>query len=236
MHIGTSGWSYDDWSKRFYPKNLKSNKWIIYYSKHFNTVELNMSFYRFPSKKVLEGWYKKLPADFKMTVKASRRITHFKKLKNIDDLLNAFYKRVSHLKDKLGCILFQLPPSLKYDKNLLNKFLENLDNRRNNVIEFRDESWWNKNTYSLLEKYNTSFCVVSGLDMPDDVKITSNLSYFRFHGPYKAYASKYSESQLKKWAQKIKKTKNKCGSVYCYFNNDFRGYAVKNAKKLKDLI
>ncbi|MBD3248443.1 DUF72 domain-containing protein [Candidatus Woesearchaeota archaeon] len=234
--IGTSGWSYEHWIKKFYPEKLKKTEWIRFYSRHFNTAELNMSFYRFPPAKTLKAWYKKLPGDFSMTFKGNRLITHRKKLHDVNDLVKKFYDICSAMKRKQGCFLWQLPPSMeKNEHNLekLGKFLDVMDKRKKNAIEFRDRSWWSKEVYDMLEDNNVGFVVVSGLDMPSVVKVTSDLAYFRFHGPGGAYSSKYNDKQIKSWAKKIKKAGRGCKEVYCYFNNDANAYAVDNAETLK---
>ncbi len=234
--IGTSGWSYEHWIKKFYPKGLKKNQWIKFYSRHFNTVELNMSFYRFPPAKTLNSWYRKLPGDFNMTFKGNRLITHRKKLHDVGDIIKRFYDICSVMKRKQGCFLWQLPPSMKKNEHNFDKFekfLDALDKRKKNAVEFRDRSWWSKEVYDMLEEHNVGFVVVSGLDMPSNVKITSGFAYFRFHGPGEAYSSKYDNKQIKNWAGKIKKAGRKCKEVYCYFNNDTDAYAVDNAGMLK---
>ncbi|MCF7886708.1 MAG: DUF72 domain-containing protein [Candidatus Marinimicrobia bacterium] len=238
IYIGTSGWSYDHWIGKFYPEDLKRNQWIKHLAQHFNSVELNMSFYRFPFKNMLQGWYNKLPDNFQMTMKANRNITHRKKFKDTEELLEKFYNRAELLKEKIGCILFQAPPSFhNNDENFqrLEKFQKALDDNYRNVFEFRHESWWQKEVYDLFKKNNSTFCIVSGLNMPEEVKITSETVYFRFHGPGKAYASRYSAEEIKNWANKIKKVANKeeVENIYCYFNNDMEGFAVDNAKELK---
>jgi len=232
--VGTSGFSYEHWISRFYPKSLERGDWLSYYAKYFNTQEINMSFYRFPFPNMLKGWYNKTPKSFVFTLKANRMITHVKKLNKVRRLVNDFYKLADLLKEKLGCILFQLPPNLKFDEKRLESFLKILNDKYKNVIEFRNQEWYCKETYNLLKKYDVGFCVVSGLDMPPDVKVTSNLAYFRFHGPTGAYSSCYSKYQLKTWAEKIKKTKAK--EKYAYFNNDDHAYAIKNAFYLKKLL
>ncbi len=239
--IGTSGWSYDDWIGKFYPRDIKRSEWIRFLAKYFNTVELNMSFYRFPFKNMLKGWRNKLPDGFQMTMKANRRITHYKKLKQVDDLLKQFYGLTSILEDRIGCILFQTPPSFKKtDQSIetLVSFLNIMDHEQKNVIEFRHSSWWDEEVYQILKKNKVAFCTVSGLNMVSDVVVTADFAYFRFHGPEEAYVSKYSEKELEQWAEKIKLTieKSKLQQIYCYFNNDVEGHAVEDALKLKQFL
>jgi len=230
-YLGCSGWSYDHWIKRFYPKDLPSNQWIIYYAKTFNTVEINMSFYRFPFPNMIKAWYKKTPKDFKFTFKANRLITHMKKLKNTKPIINRFYKLTDLMKEKLGCILFQLPPSIKYNKTLLNNFIKQLNKKYKNVIEFRHESWFNKECYNILKKNNIIYCIVSSPEMPEDYQKTSNIVYLRLHGKQGMYSDNYSKKELKEIANKLKKLRYK--HCYVYFNNDSNAYAVYNCIELK---
>lgn len=233
-YIGTSGWSYNHWIKRFYPEKLDKNEWLSFYSRYFNTVEINMSFYRFPSPAMLRVWYKKTPKDFKFTLKANRLITHNKKLKNADSLVKSFYSLTSLLKEKASCILFQLPPNLNKDIKRLDNFIKILPKKYDIAFEFRNESWFSDDIYDILRKNDIALCIVSGLGMPEVLKTTSDFSYFRFHGSERAYSSCYTDKQLKEWAKKIRRLKTK--RIYAYFNNDDNAYAVKNALELKNLL
>lgn len=240
--IGTSGWNYEHWIRRFYPKKLQQKKWLEFYSQHFNTVEINMTFYRWPKESFFKSWYKRTPKDFKFTLKATRLITHIKKLKNVKKLVKDFYKLTSLLKEKLACILWQLPPSFKpNEKNIkkLENFLKLLNKKYKNVIEFRNERWWQPEIYKLLKKYKVCFCIVSGIEMPKDIIVTANFAYFRFHGDN--YSSCYTEKQMQDYAKKMKKlanrkSKDKIKKIYAYFNNDSNAYAIKNAKQLKEFL
>jgi len=232
--IGTSGWNYEHWLKRFYPKKLPQKQWLEFYSKYFNTVEINMTFYRWPKSSFFASWYKRTPKGFKFTIKATRLITHIKKLKNVGKLVKDFYKLVDRLKEKLACILWQLPPNFKpTEANIqrLEKFLKFLNKKYRNVIEFRHESWWQEKIYRLLRKHNVCFCIVSGIGMPEKIVVTSKIAYFRFHEGKNSGC--YSASQLRDYSNKMKKIK--VSEVYAYFNNDSSAYAVKNAIQLKKL-
>ena len=238
-YLGTSGFSYDSWIGEFYPENLERRKWLNFYSKYFNTTEINMTFYRFPFPNLLKGWYRKTPKDFKFTLKANRQITHIKKLKNISSILKRFYSIADELKEKLGCILFQVPPFLKKDKHfrLVKKFLQLLNSKYSsykNVLEFRHKSWYCDEVLNMLKDYNTIFCVVSAPRLPDICIKTSKIAYVRFHGVTSWYDYDYSKNELKFWATKIKKLKAK--EIYVYFNNDYNAYAVKNCKYIKKLL
>jgi len=235
--MGTSGWSYEHWVGKFYPNDLQRSQWLVFYSKYFNTVEINMSFYRFPYKNMLKGWYNKTPRNFKFTMKAHRQITHVKKLVNVKRLLNSYYSLAKELGEKFGCMLFQMPPSFKNNENgfkRLEKFLNQLNNEFNNVIEFRHKSWFCKEVFKLLRENNAIFCIVSAPRLPDVVEKTSKIAYIRFHGAGSWYASNYSKNELKNWAKKIKELKAK--EIYCYFNNDYNAYAVENCKELKRIL
>ncbi len=233
-YLGTSGYSYQHWKQRFYPKDLPQNEWLEYYAKYFLTVEINSSFYRFPYPNVLKAWYNKTPKDFLITLKANRSITHIKRLRNVKRLLNNFYSLADLLKEKLGCILFQLPPNFKIDTKILKNFLEMLPNKYENVVEFRNNSWFCNEVYELLKQYNIIFCIVNSPSISTRFIKTSNTSYIRFHGLKSLYSSNYSDKELKDYAEKIKNLKAK--KVYAYFNNDFNTYAVKNCLKLKSLL
>ena len=238
-YLGTSGWSYDHWVGEFYPEDLPRNKWLEFFTKHFNTAEVNMTFYRFPFENLLKGWYNKTPSGFKFSLKANRQITHEKKFKNVSQLLKKFYKLADILQEKLGCILFQTPPSFKLEKDYstFKRFLEVLYAKYSsyrNVIEFRHPSWYCEKAFELLKQHNIGFCIVSAPKLPEIVKVTARHAYFRFHGAKKWYSYDYSAKELKEWANKIRKIKAK--ECFIYFNNDFNAYAVKNCKQLKKLL
>ena len=241
IYIGTSGWSYDHWVDLFYPDNLKKKEWFPYYTGHFNSVELNMSFYRYPFRNMLKGWKNKMPEDFKMTFKVNRRITHYKKFRDVEGDVNKFYDLTELLEEHTGCMLFQTPPNFHNtgeNREIIEQFLHILRGDHDNVIEFRHPSWWDEKIKEVLHKYNVAFCTVSGLEMPSRVMISADFAYFRFHGPGEAYASEYSEAQLADWAEAIwdEIEGHHLRAVYCYFNNDNSGYAIANAKTLKKML
>jgi len=233
-HLGTSGWSYKDWKGRFYPEELPQKDWLPYYGEHFNTVEINMTFYRFPKPETLQGWLDKVPAHFKFTLKANRQITHFKKIKGVKNEVRYFYVLANSLEEKLGCILFQLPPSLTMDLDLLEEFLSILSTKYKNVIEFRHESWYTEKVYKLLETYKVIFCIVSSSKVPKTVVETTETTYSRFHGLTGGYRYSYLDEELKRWAETIKKTKSK--ECYIYFNNDYQAHAVANCRTLGEIL
>jgi uncharacterized protein YecE (DUF72 family) len=239
VYIGTSGYRYFHWYGVFYPETLKQDKFLEYYSKFFDTVELNVTFYRLPEKKVFRGWYERTPQDFYFTVKASRTITHVKKLKSCEDAVTKFFDRIKELREKVGVILWQLPPSWKRDVIRLESFCtllyEKFSSHRH-VFEFRHQSWCCDDVYKILKRCNFGFCIADSPYWPLVEKVTADFAYLRFHGSEALYASNYSISELKHWARKIKDWLRDGVSVYAYFNNDAEGYAVKNALTLKELV
>jgi len=233
--IGTSGWNYNHWKDLFYPSKLSQKHWFAFYASKFSTVEINYTFYRWPQEKTLLNWYNNAPTNFQFTLKVPRTITHIRKFHEVGEKVLEFYKLTELLQEKVACHLFQTPPSMQFnEKNFikLEQFCKTLDKMKKNVIEFRDESWWNEKIYALLKKYHVIFCITSGLNMPDDIILTSNIAYFRFHG--EGYATKYSNEELEKYAETMQKLD--CEQVYAYFNNDANAYAPQNAAELKRIL
>ena len=234
-HIGTSGWNYSHWRTLFYPEGLPQKGWLRFYASRFDTVEINYSFYRWPSEKTMQNWYKTAPENFQFTLKAPRTISHIKKFKDVSEKVQEFYRLTDLLKEKAACHLFQLPPSIRYnEKNfqIIELFCETLDPQRKNVIEFRDPTWWYEQVYALLKKYNVAFCITSGLEMPEEIIVTSDMAYFRFHG--ENYSTNYSKEELTKYARIMQDLD--CERVYAYFNNDANAYAPYNAEALRTLL
>lgn len=232
--VGTSGWYYEHWIERFYPPEILKSELLPYFSRYFSTVELNNSFYRLPRSKSFKSWYKKTPPNFIFSVKASRTITHYKKLVNIEGSLNLFLSRVVSLKEKLGPILYQLPPSFKKNIDLLKSFLTKLPKNLRQTIEFRDSSWLDKDVLKLLAKFNVAYCIIDLQGSPVCLEATADFVYIRMHGA--AGDVSYSEKELKEWAGYVKDFLQKGLDVYIYFNNDYDAYAVENAKRIKELL
>jgi len=232
--MGTSGWSYSGWKGRFYPERLPQKNWLPFYAQHFNTVEINMTFYRFPKPETLKGWLEKTPSHFTFTLKANRLITHRKKIKDVKNDIRYFYILADNLRERLGCILFQLPPSITLDLELLEKFLSTLSPEYKNVVEFRHESWYTEEVYELFRSYRAIFCTVSSAKVPNMAVNTAETAYFRFHGLTGGYTYSYSEEELKSWAETIKKINVK--ECFAYFNNDYHAHAVENCKKLEGFL
>ena len=234
LYLGTSGWSYPGWRGLFYPPGLPSADWLEFYAQHFATVEINMTFYRLPKPATLKGWLERTPAGFCFTLKANRQITPLKRLRNVKSEVRYFYILADSLRGKLGCLLFQLPPSIKMDLALLEGFLDNLSPEYRNVIEFRDPSWHDEKALALMREHKTAFCVVSSGKMPRTPVETSDVAYFRFHGLTGGYRYDYADAELAEWATAIKSAR--AAERYVYFNNDYQAYAVKNCLQLGELL
>lgn len=242
LHIGTSGWSYGGWDNIFYPEGVKTTyDRLAFYAQHFDTVEVNYSFYHLPKPETYKRWAEAVPKGFIFAVKASRFITHIKKLEGVEEAWVRFIMNAQVLGNQLGPILFQLPPSLHADQKRLTRFLSLL--RRDAtaqpicpVFEFRHPSWFTKTTYVILRENRASLCIAQSSRYPYAEEITSDLVYYRFHGPEELFASRYSDEELRSWAERIKPLLDSGKTVYVYFNNDLYGYAVENARILRGLI
>jgi uncharacterized protein YecE (DUF72 family) len=235
-YIGTSGWHYDDWRGRFYPEKLPKAKWLEYYARHFSTVELNNSFYRLPSEAAFTNWYDSSPSEFAFAVKMSRFVTHIKRLKGSEEAVDNFINRAKILGEKLGPILYQLPPSMHRNDETLSSFLSSLPVGFQHVIEFRHQSWLVEEVFEVLKKHRAGLCV---FDMPDftcPLLATADFAYIRFHGSDSLYSSCYSDEALADWAKRIAEMAENLDSVYIYFNNDVQGFAVKNAETIRSFL
>jgi uncharacterized protein YecE (DUF72 family) len=195
-----------------------------------------VTFYRFPKPEDLNGWFRRSPAEFRFTVKAPRLITHYKKFNNAKREAAEFYQAVSRgLQEKLGPVLFQLHPRIAYSRENLSRILDTLDSAYVNVLEFRHESWWNKEVLKTLKENKIAFCGISYPGLPDDVMKTAPVMYYRFHGVPHLYLSSYDQKELKNISDTIKNFRS-VEDVYCYFNNDIEVAAVSNAKSLQKLV
>ncbi|MBA7615124.1 hypothetical protein ES703_22401 [subsurface metagenome] len=234
IRIGTSGWYYDHWKELFYPAGLAKSKWFEHYAQHFDTVEINNTFYHLPKESYVKRWHKLAPKGFLYAVKANRYITHIKRLKDAEEPLERFFERVGILKGKLGPILYQLPPSLHKDLDLLEAFVKLLPKKRHAVFEFRHESWYCEDTFEMLREYGVAFCIH---DMPGKESprvVTADIIYIRFHGTTGRYSGSYSKAALASWTRWIKEQSKEARSIYAYFNNDAHAHAVRNAKTLRE--
>lgn len=236
IHIGTSGWHYPHWVGPFYPRTLSSDHFLSYYAQHLTTVEINNTFYRLPTVSTLENWLAQTPKDFLFTCKGSRFITHMKKLKDPKESIERFFETINLLKNKLGPILFQLPPHWRMNAPRLEEFLKTLPKTFRYAFEFRDESWFDEQIYQLLTVHNAAYCLynLAGKGSPEIV--TSNFVYMRLHGPGDPYKGRYNDITLRRWAKKLVGLAHNGKDVYCYFDNDEKGFAVINALTLKSMI
>ena len=240
LFIGTSGFSYSHWENGvFYPKGLSKTKQLEYFTKHFSTVELNSPFYRLPTDKTFSNWQKRTPKGFIFAVKVSRFITHIKKLNQCNDSWGIFLKRALHLGSKLGPFLFQFPPNWQENLKRLEDFVKIIEKNNSKlrfVFEFRHPSWFSPEVYQFFKKHKKlSFCIIDSPRWPTTNEIAGDFVYIRMHGGKILYGSNYSEKELKQLADKIKEYLDQSLDVYCYFNNDAQGFAVKNAKQLLKL-
>ena len=237
IFIGTSGWHYKHWLGTFYPAGTSAKQQFEYYTKHFDTVEINNSFYRLPSREVFEGWYKNSPQKFLFVIKANRFITHNLKLTRPHEPLSRLFNSILALKEKLGPILFQLPPKWKVNTERLKEFLEALPHGYNYVFEFRNETWYTEAIYKLLQQYNCAFCIYQLAGHTSPLIITANFVYIRLHGPTEnKYQGSYARTELKKWAKQCIEWQNQKKDIYVYFDNDQEGYAAFNAITLRGLV
>jgi uncharacterized protein YecE (DUF72 family) len=235
LFIGTSGYSYNHWVDDFYPLDVASNKRLDYYAQYFNSVEINNSFYHLPQKKTFQKWAVSVPDDFVFSIKANRYITHMKNLMIDQEPINKLLDKADPLKEKLGPILFQLPPQWKLNFKRLKTFIDLLPQKQRFVIELRNKTWYTQEVFGLLKKNKLGFCIHDHQDAPSPEKVTSDFVYLRFHGPNGDYQSKYSQQQMEDWAKKIKIWQQQNLDVFIYFNNDFNAFAIDNAEQLKYL-
>jgi uncharacterized protein YecE (DUF72 family) len=235
-HIGTSGWHYDHWRGRFYPSGLSEEAFLEYYAGRFGTAEINSSFYRLPEKNTLLRWRNAVPQGFLFSVKASRYLTHMKKLNDPQEPLERLLDRVSVLEDKLGPILFQLPPRWGSNPGRLEGFLEILPEGQRYAFKFRDSSWFNEKNYELLRSHGSSFCVYDLNGMTSPKEITADFAYVRLHGPDGPYRGRYGAERLTGWAGTFSAWLKEGLDVYCYFDNDEVGYAAQDALELRHLM
>ncbi len=235
IRVGTSGWNYPHWRKIFYPEKLPTRKWLSFYSTYFDTVEVNATFYGTPKEKTFRRWYEETPPDFLFALKASRYITHIKRLRGVEEPLKRFYQVISPLKEKIGPLLFQLPPSLKYDPALMEDFLSLLDPRYQTSIEIRNRSFHDERFFEQLRAKNIALCLSDTASRYPSLlfELTADFVYVRLHGSRTLYRSCYTEEELETWAERLR-TWGLPG--YVYFDNDALGWAVPNALRLKELL
>jgi uncharacterized protein YecE (DUF72 family) len=237
VRIGTSGWHYKHWHGPFYPVDLPASRMLAFYLDHFDSVEINNSFYRLPLASTFESWGRQATPGFCFAVKASRYLTHMKKLKDPQAGLQRFLPLVELLGNKLGPILFQLPPRWSCNAPRLAEFLRALPPQHRYSFELRDPSWHCPEIYELLARYNAAFCIYELAGFKSPTRLTADFTYVRLHGPaIKAYQGSYDSAALTMWRDRIWKWQSELKAVYVYFDNDQSGYAVQNALQLQNLV
>ena len=236
IHIGTSGWHYDHWRGPFYPENLTHAEFLRFYQQTFHTVEINNSFYRLPSEKALTDWREAVPAGFIFAVKGSRFITHMKKLQDPEKSIAPIMARVPLLGERLGPILFQLPPRWHFNGERLRNFLVALPRDYRYALELRDPSWLNQEACGLLREYGAAFCIYELAGRVSPREVTADFVYIRLHGPGGAYQGRYDLQTLAGWTEDISAWAAQGMAVFCYFDNDEAGYAALNALELQEML
>lgn len=235
VRIGTSGWVYPHWRGIFYPQELRQRDWFAYYAQQFDTVEINNSFYRLPSADAFDAWRAQAPTGFLYAVKASRYITHMKKLKDPEEPLKTFFDRAVRLGETLGPVLYQLPPNWQVNLSRFEYFLAALPKENTHVVEFRDASWLVEDVFRLMERYRVAHCIHDMHPLQVPIRHTAPLAYVRFHGDIH-HAGNYPRATLKTWAKRIADWQRAKMDVFVYFNNDIGGYALENATMLRRLL
>lgn len=235
--IGTSGWHYAHWRGSFYPNNLPAREWLSFYAQRFETVEINNSFYHLPTTDTLESWARDTPPGFRFAAKASRYLTHMKKLKDPEPAVATFLDRMEALGEKLGPILCQLPPHWGCDLRRLESFLAILPAERRFALELRDPSWQTPEVMELLTRYRVANCIFDLDGVQSPIALTTDFAYVRLHGPAEPYQGCYDNLALADWAERLRAWRTSLTSgVYVYFDNDQAGYAARNALELRALI
>jgi uncharacterized protein YecE (DUF72 family) len=236
VRVGCSGWQYRHWRGVFYPKDLPVDAWLDFYVDRFDTVELNNSFYRLPDAETFAAWHRRLPRGFVMAVKASRYLTHLKRLRDPEQPLDRFWSRAERLRAHLGPVLYQLPPRWNRNVERLAAFVDAAPRRRRQAFEFRDRSWYRAEVYDLLDRAGATLCLH---DMPGSASRNQAVGpfvYVRFHGSGSRYGGRYPSQRLAAWADRLAEWARDGRPAYVYFNNDVGGHAVRDAERLRRLL
>lgn len=238
VRIGTSGWSYDHWAGVFYPDGLGKAKWRDFYAQHFDTVELNASFYRWPGERPFRGWSTSLPPGFRMSVKASRWLSHGRRLRDDGAWAERLAAAMRALGDRAGVVLVQLPGDFERDDDRLGSFLAQVSPEVRVAMELRHPSWDDDDVAALLEKHQAAFVVTHGPGLHTALRATAPFVYCRWHGPHSAplYAGRYSPDEIEVWARRIEGWRGEGREVWGYFDNDGSGHAIANARELLALL
>jgi len=236
VRIGTSGWHYAAWRGPFYPEDTKTKDFLSFYITRFATAELNNPFYRLPTEATVRAWREATPENFLFAWKASRLITHLKRLKDVEENVPFMFKRAEGLGEKLGPVLFQLPPALKADRERLARFLNLLPKNRRHTFEFRHPSWYEPPILDLLREHDVALCLSDHAAAPAPWAVTASFVYIRAHGPSGRYWGSYSDETLRQWADDVAAWRDQGRAVYCYFDNDIKSAAPEDARRLLDLV
>lgn len=234
IFIGCSGWFYWHWRGLFYPDGIRTDRWFKHYAANFDTVELNAPFYSWPKDSTVRSWRRNAPENFRYSVKVNRLITHEKRLQRTKALVHKFCAIEKILGEKLGCFLFQFPPSYKYTASRLKSIVTQLDPALRIAVEFRHKSWWRQAVYRAFERRGLAFCSVSSPRLPSELIKTSEIIYIRFHGTSRWYRHDYTTEELMLWAEKIRGSGAR--EAWIYFNNDRQGFAIENARELRKML
>ena len=242
LFIGTSGWTYSSWKGLFYPEDLPTRRYLEFYADEFDSTEVNYSFYHLPRISTYEKWVAQVPELFIFSLKSSRFITHVKRLVNVEDPWTRFVQNALVLGSHLGPVLLQFPPSFRCDRKRLEAFLKisqppaSKSHPVKLVFEFRHESWFTEEIFSLLHQHNAALCIADSPRYPRGDKVTADFVYMRFHGRRKLFVSNYTVAEMNEEAKQIRRYLREGRDVYVYFNNDAKGHAVGNARTLRRLV
>jgi uncharacterized protein YecE (DUF72 family) len=237
IRIGTSGWHYDSWRGKFFPREVPKKDWLRYYGTQFDTTELNAPFYRTPTLEAVKGWAGDTPADFCFAWKASKFITHWKRLSDKSrNSIALMETRLRRLGPKAGPVLFQLPPNFHARADRLRRFIRLLPKRHRYVFEFRDRSWYSEEVFAVLREKNAALCISDHADAPAPWEVTARHVYIRGHGPSGRYRGHYRDKTLAAWAAHIQKWHRQRRDVYCYFDNDQKSAAPADARRLAEMV
>jgi uncharacterized protein YecE (DUF72 family) len=234
LRVGTSGWIYRHWKAVFYPAKLPQRQWFEFYSQHFDTIEVNFTFYRLPAQSVFDGWSHRAPGAFVFALKGSQYITHMKRLLDPAPHVARFFAAAEPLKAKTGPVLWQLPPAMKKDTGRLDHFLEVLPTDYHHALEFRNDTWLCTEVYRTLERHGAALCVPDRPKQTAKFRLTADWTYARFHQGGRG--GNYTDSQLRRIARDIAMLRREDVHVWAYFNNDPGGHAIRNAEKLRRLL
>lgn len=234
IHVGCSGWFYSHWRGLFYPKQeVRPTLWFAYYANLFRTVEINASFYRWPKPATVQCWKREAPPGFRYSVKAHRSLTHERKLVGTTQRVREFIELAGILGDKLGCLLFQFPPSFHFSRRRLNAIVAQLPSAHATAVEFRHRTWWRDDVFARLAEHGLIFCGVSAPRLPPTIP-PGPKTYVRLHGPVRWYRHDYSDDELAEWAERI--VASGASEAWVYFDNDRNAHAVKNALRFRRIV